>query len=97
MTANIEIQGDHKTDILTVPVEAVFKKQGRYVAYVFDGSEEEPVEREVVTGISNISSVEIVEGLEEGETVALYDPELEGGEMSEDEERRQRMARRGRG
>jgi HlyD family secretion protein len=97
MTANIEIQGDHKTDILTVPVEAVFKKQGRYVAYVMDGSEDEPVEREVVTGISNISAVEIVEGLEEGETVTLYDPELEGGEMSEDEERRQRMARRGRG
>jgi len=97
MTANIEIQGDHKTDILTVPVEAVFKKQGRYVAYVMDGSEDEPVEREVVTGISNISAVEVVEGLSEGETVTLYDPELEGGEMSEDEERRQRMARRGRG
>jgi len=97
MTANIEIQGDHKTDILTVPVEAVFKKQGRYVAYVMDGSEDEPVEREVVTGISNISAVEVVEGLSEGETVTLYDPELEGGEMSEDEERRQRMARRWRG
>jgi HlyD family secretion protein len=97
MTANIEIQGDHKTDILTVPIEAVFKKQGRYVAYVFDGSENEPVEREVVTGISNISSVEIVEGLTEGDVVALYDPELEGGELSEDEQRRQRMARGGRG
>jgi HlyD family secretion protein len=97
MTANIEIQGDHKTDILTVPVEAVFKKQGRYVAYVMDGSEDEPVEREVETGISNISSVEIVEGLSEGDVVTLYDPELEGGEMSEDEERRQRMARGGRG
>jgi HlyD family secretion protein len=97
MTANIEIQGDHKTDILTVPIEAVFKKQGRYVAYVMDGSEDEPVEREVVTGISNISSVEIVEGLSEGDTVTLYDPELEGGELSEDEERRQRMARGGRG
>ena len=97
MTANIEIQGDHKTDILTVPVEAVFKKQGRYVAYVMDGSEDEPVEREVVTGISNISSVEVVEGLSEGDVVTLYDPELEGGEMSEDEERRQRMARGGRG
>ncbi len=97
MTANIEIQGDHKKDILTVPVEAVFKKQGRYVAYVMDGSAEEPVEREVVTGISNISSVEIVEGIAEGETVTLYDPELEGGDVSEDEQRRQRMARGGRG
>lgn len=97
MTANIEIQGDHREAILTVPVEAVFKKTGRYVAYVFDGSEQEPVEREVVTGISNISSVEIVEGLTEGEVVALYDPELEGLEVSEDEERRARMRRGGRG
>ena len=97
MTANIEIQGDHSEGILTVPVEAVFKKAGRYVAYVMDGSEVEPVEREVVTGISNISTVEIVEGLSEGETVTLYDPDLEGGEISEDEERRQRMSRRGRG
>ena len=97
MTANIEIQGDHKEDILTVPVEAVFKKEGRYVAYVFDGSEEEPVEREVVTGISNISKVEIVEGIDEGEVVTLYDPELEDLEMSEDEERRARMRRGGRG
>ena len=78
-------------------VLAVFKKEGRYVAYVFDGSEEEPVEREVVTGISNISKVEIVEGVDEGEVVALYDPELEDLEMSEDEERRARMRRGGRG
>ena len=97
MTANIEIQGDHRTGILTVPIEAVFKKDGRYVAYVFDGSEKEPVEREVVTGISNISTVEIVEGLSEGDVVALYDPELEDSEVSEDEQRRQRMSRGGRG
>jgi RND family efflux transporter MFP subunit len=97
MTANIEIQGDHKSDILIVPVEAVFKKQGGYVSYVFDGSENEPVEREVVTGISNISNVEIVDGLSEGDRVALYDPTLEGGDLSEDEQRRQRMARGGRG
>jgi HlyD family secretion protein len=96
MTANIEIQGDHREGIPTVPVEAVFKKAGRYVAYVFDGSEEEPVEREVVTGISNISKVEIVEGLAEGEVVTLYDPELEDLEMSEDDERRASMSRRGR-
>ncbi len=100
MTANIEIQGDHREGILTVPIEAAFKKGGRYVVYVFDGSEDEPVEQEVVTGISNIDKIEIVEGLAENDVVALYDPELEGDEMSEDELRRQRMSqggRRGRG
>jgi HlyD family secretion protein len=96
MTANIEIQGDHREGILTVPIEAAFKKGGRYVVYVFDGSEDEPVEREVVTGISNIEKIEIAEGLTEGDVIALYDPELEGDEMSEDELRRQRMSQGGR-
>lgn len=95
MTANIEIEGDHREGVLTVPVEAVFRKQGRQVAYVFDGSEAEPVEREVATGVSSIDRVEIVSGLKEGEEVALYDPALEG-EQSEDELRRQRMAAGGR-
>jgi HlyD family secretion protein len=92
MTANIEIQGDHREGVLTVPVEAVFRKQGRQVVYVFDGSENEPVEREVATGVSSIDVVEIVSGLKEGNEVALYDPELEGEDKSEDELRRERMA-----
>ena len=94
MTANIEIQGDHKEDVLTIPIEAAFRKNGDYVVYVFDGSEDEPVERVVETGISNIGALEIVSGLEEGEVVALYNPEIEGDEMSDDEQRRQRMSQR---
>ncbi len=100
MTANIEIQGDHREDVLTIPIEAAFLKQGRYVAYVFDGSENEPVEREIETGVANIEKVEVVAGLEEGEVVARFDPEVEGRELTEDEIRRQRMAAgaaRGRG
>lgn len=94
MTANIEIQGDHRESVVTIPVEASFKKDGRYIVYVFDGSENEPVEREVVTGISTISKLEIVEGLSEGEEVALYDPEIENAELSEDEQRRRQMSQR---
>lgn len=96
MTANIEIQGDHREGVLTVPVEAVFKKAGRYVVYVMDGSPDEPVEREVSVGISNISATEIVDGLSDGDTVTLYDPALENTDASEDEQRRAQMARQGR-
>lgn len=92
MTANIEIQGDHREDALTVPVEAAFLKRGRYVVYVFDGSAQQPVERQVEAGIANIERLEIRSGVEEGERVALYDPEIEGRDLSEDERRRQRMA-----
>jgi HlyD family secretion protein len=96
MTANIEIHGDHREGVLTVPVEGVFRKQGRQVAYVFDGSENEPVERGVSTGVGSIDVVEIVSGLKEGEEIALYDPELEGEDKSEDQLRRERMAAGGR-
>jgi HlyD family secretion protein len=94
MTANIEIQGDHAESVVTVPIEAVFKRDGGYVVYVFDGSESEPVRRDVEVGVSNIERAEIVSGLSEGETVALYDPEIDEIEMTDDERRRQEMARR---
>jgi len=99
MTANIEIQGAHREGVLAIPIEAAFKKEGRYVVYLFDGSPNEPVAREVTTGIANVEKIEIVSGLTEGETVARYDPEIEGQQLSEDEIRRRRMAagsRRGR-
>ncbi len=83
MTANIEIQGDQRQGILTIPIESAFRKQRRYVVYVFDGSENEPVEREVDIGIANIDHVEVLSGLEEGELVARYDPEVEGEESTE--------------
>ncbi|MCD4690869.1 efflux RND transporter periplasmic adaptor subunit [bacterium] len=94
MTANIEIQGDHCENCVTIPIEGAFRKNGGYVAYVFDGSESEPVEREIEVGISNISTAQIISGLEEGEEVALYDPRLAETEMSDDDLRRQRMAAR---
>jgi HlyD family secretion protein len=92
MTANIEIQGDHREGVLTIPIEAAFRKQGRYVAYVFDGSPGEPVEREITTGVANIEKIEVVAGLTEGDLVARYDPEIEGRATDEDAVRRQRMA-----
>ena len=94
MTANIEIQGDHAESVVTVPIEAVFRKDGGYVVYVFDGSENEPVRRDVEVGVSNIESAEVESGLSEGESVALYDPEVDEIEMTDEERRRQEMARR---
>jgi len=41
MTANIEIRGDHVDAALSVPVEAIFKKEGREVVYVLKGTFDE--------------------------------------------------------
>jgi len=105
MTANIEIRGDTRGGVLTVPLEAVFVRGDDEVVYVArseplpsdpqsapeDGAEptadaapwkDDPrqlwrrwfEERPVVTGIASTTDVEIVEGLSEGEKVALADP-----------------------
>jgi HlyD family secretion protein len=117
MTANIQIRGQTREKVLTVPVESVFVRGEEEMVYVqremplpkekaeagesaageVEGAEgaegEQPEsgdekwrddprqqwrrwfeERKVVTGIASTTEVEIVEGLEEGEKVALADP-----------------------
>jgi HlyD family secretion protein len=119
MTANIEIRGEIREQVLTVPVESVFVRGEEEMVYiqretplpketaepeegdeavddaesVEDGevadqkADEEKwrddprqewrrwfEERRVVTGIASTTEVEITEGLEEGEDVALADP-----------------------
>ena len=113
MTANIEIRGEIREQVLAIPVESVFVRGEEEMVYILrdeplpkleaakDGDEEsgdegeaeeaatdeekwreDPrqqwrrwfEERRVVTGIASTSEVEIVEGVEEGEKVALADP-----------------------
>jgi len=119
MTANIEIRGEIREQVLTVPVESVFVRGEEEMVYIQretplpketveaddddeaeddgeaaadsegedqksdeDDWRDDPrqewrrwfEERKVVTGIASTTEVEIVEGLEEGEKVALADP-----------------------
>jgi len=65
LSATIQVAG--REDALLVPVEAVYGA-GReaQVMVLVDG---EPVARDVVVGLSNDTSAEIIEGLDEGDTV----------------------------
>jgi HlyD family secretion protein len=114
MTANIEVRGEIRKQVLAIPVESVFVRGEEEVVYVLRDTplpKSEPVddteevetaegetpaeqpsgeekwrddprqewrrfyeERRVVTGIASTTDVEIVEGLEDGEKVALADP-----------------------
>lgn len=96
MTANIEIRGEERAGVLTVPLESVFVRGDDEVVYVpratplpatpEDGADapwqEDPRqewrrffdERPVVSGIASTADVEIVDGLSEGDKVALADP-----------------------
>jgi HlyD family secretion protein len=121
MTANIEIRGEIREQVLTVPVESVFVRGEEEMVYIqretplpkeiaetkdddeaTEDSEGEDQksdeekwrddprqqwrrwfeERQVVTGIASTAEVEIVEGLEEGEKVALADPSKPQDERS---------------
>ncbi len=72
MTANIDIRGEQKTDVLTIPVESVFRKAGRDVVYRVENGR--PVEAPVELGLVDIARAEIVEGLTEGDLVSLEEP-----------------------
>ncbi|MBI3828595.1 MAG: efflux RND transporter periplasmic adaptor subunit [Planctomycetes bacterium] len=70
MTTNIEIIAAEKDDALVVPVEAVGRQKGKRTVTVVkeDRSTEE---RTVETGINDGNRMEIVSGLQEGDTVQL--------------------------
>jgi multidrug efflux pump subunit AcrA (membrane-fusion protein) len=55
-----------------VPLDSVFERDGRTFCYVLAASK--PEERQVKVGRSSADFVEILEGLAEGDKVALYDP-----------------------
>jgi len=74
MSARVEILVDYIPDVLIVPVQVVANRNGKKVCFVVNGSKIK--EREVKTGQFNDISVEILEGLKEGEEVLLNPPRI---------------------
>ena len=68
MTADVTFVTEKKTDVVYVSKTAVEKDGEKRYVYVKD-SNGEMVKKEVITGIENAIYVEIVEGLQEGDTV----------------------------
>ncbi len=91
MTANIEVNGEQKKKVLTVPVESVFQRDDAEIVYVkkkVDPKTAKPKKddkeawktffdrRVIVTGLADNSRVEVLKGLKAGDEVALEDPTL---------------------
>jgi HlyD family secretion protein len=70
MTANVEIVTERKDDIITVPAEAITRRDGKHFVTVVE-DEDTTEDREVETGIGNGTRTEVVSGLKEGETVIV--------------------------
>jgi macrolide-specific efflux system membrane fusion protein len=67
MTANVKFFMDEKNDVLTVPNDAVKIQDGKSTVIVLQDGEQ--VEREIETGITDGKKIEVVSGLNEGDTV----------------------------
>ena len=76
VTARAVVQVEELEDVVFVPIHAVFPENGEHFCYVFTDGELE--RRAVSIGKSNAHYVVLTVGLDEGETVLLYDPR-EGG------------------
>lgn len=69
MNAQVEILVDQRDDVLAVPVQSVIEAQGE--RFVFVLAPTGPVRRKVTLGITNERLIEVLEGVKEGEEVAL--------------------------
>jgi HlyD family secretion protein len=75
MTTSVTIYLDARQNVLTVPVRALKRERGKSVVYVLaDG---QPQAKEVKVGWKDSQWVEILSGLEEGQTVLLDVPPAE--------------------
>ncbi len=69
LSASLDIVTTSMEDVLYVPVQSVFEKDGKlYVSILKDDTVES---REVVTGLSNYDFIEIKSGLTEGDTILI--------------------------
>jgi multidrug resistance efflux pump len=72
MSASAEIVLESLPDLLSVPVESVFEKNGKNVVYCLKGRSFKPVK--IRLGKRNSIAIAVESGLQEGEKVALKDP-----------------------
>ena len=74
MSAKVEVLVEQLDDVLMVPVQVVANRGGRKVCYI--ATDRGPEERQVQTGAFNNNFVEIVSGLQVGESVLLSPPRV---------------------
>ena len=79
MNATVQISAVNKTDILTLPPEAILDMRGRKMVRIIgeDGQPGRP--QPIVAGVSSFDKIEIISGLTEGDVVAIGGIQRGGG------------------
>lgn len=83
MTTSNKIIIDQVPNVIYIPREAVFDKDGKRIVYLKDGSSFD--ERQVETGVKSENYVVVSKGLTPGEEVALIDPHLRLNQLEDQE------------
>jgi multidrug efflux pump subunit AcrA (membrane-fusion protein) len=78
MTTNVMISLDARKNVLTVPLHAVSREQGKSMVFLLRGGQ--PVRQTVKVGWKDPESIEIIDGLKEGDKVVIRSaPKTNGG------------------
>ncbi len=82
MNASVKISAINKTDILTLPLEAVLDMRGRKMVRLVGADGQPGRPQPVVAGVSSYEKIEIISGVAEGDIVAIggFSPGGGGGE-----------------
>ncbi len=72
MTASVTILLDARSGVLAIPAKAVKRERGKNVVYVMQGGQPQP--REVKVGWKDGTWIEVVSGLQEGESILQVAP-----------------------
>jgi HlyD family secretion protein len=75
ISAKSEVFIDRREDTLFVPLQCVFEEEGQQYCWVMNGGGE-PERLAISTGLSNDTFIEVLDGLDEGARVLLYNPKL---------------------
>lgn len=77
LLADVEIIVEKIPNAIHIPAQAVFEKEGKLVVYVKEG--QKFVARPIKIGRRSESTLVVAEGLKEGETIAMANPEAKPG------------------
>ncbi len=76
MTANITIIGEKKTDIVVIPIRAIFSNDnGEDIVYKVE-NDSVYVPTNIRTGINDFQQVEVIEGIVEGDSITYEEPNI---------------------
>ena len=84
ISAKAEIDIEERPGVIYIPLQSTFEEEGKSYCNVVTATGFE--RREIKVGSSNSKFVEVAEGLDEGEEVLLYNPDLGAASITDDEE-----------